>query len=387
MSHDKAGVVWMLRAKDFIFDQAVHPETKLIYCFVDLADPDHWSKTVFPTPDSIRNRFINDTERPDVSNCAIAGGRFLAILVDCFDITADGRCQEQSKTVFEGLQTLWSVSPRKGFLAAGLLPGDPSRSHLLNTAVDYYTYLAYGLWKYYHSPFSGETQKKEICQFMHDSCTMIERDGTILATNGIPAPFCDIEAIRSDRSTRLLEMFLVAYDITGDSQWHDAYRRNLEQNRFARLRSMLTADCILYPYDPRDRLVPGEAGNLWGMLQSQTSLAVLVEIEEEVTVKAAYLEAMRLLAKLAENTPWTGYSDHGNHLSLEDPSIATQALEIVLLAQNRGVLDNVVTAADRAYQKELAELCRDVLSKSSRTDISALSSYWTAIKRGILTAD
>ena len=82
----------MIESQNFISERAIHPDTHLIYGKVDLEDPQWWKNTVFPSPESIRNRFCDDSETPNVSNCAIAGGRFLGCLVDCYDVTGNAEC-------------------------------------------------------------------------------------------------------------------------------------------------------------------------------------------------------------------------------------------------------------------------------------------------------
>ncbi len=109
--------------------------------------------------------------------------------------------------------------------APGLLPGDPTGAHFLNSSVDQYTFWVYGMYKYFHSGMAGEAEKRQMRDALADICLAIERDGTILATNGAPGGVSDIEAIRADRSSRLLAVLLVAHDITGDLQWRELYWR------------------------------------------------------------------------------------------------------------------------------------------------------------------
>jgi hypothetical protein len=78
--NDKEFQQKMIASQNFIADRAINPETKLIYGRIDLEDPERWKKTVFPSPESIRNRFCDDSETPNVSNCAIAAGEFIAAI-------------------------------------------------------------------------------------------------------------------------------------------------------------------------------------------------------------------------------------------------------------------------------------------------------------------
>jgi hypothetical protein len=85
---------------------------------------------------------------------------------------------------------------------------------------------------------------------MAEICAMIEHDGTILASNGAPAFVSDIEAIRCDRSSRMLEVFLVGYDITGDKHLRDVYLKKVREGNYGRLRSILDPKEIRWTYAP-----------------------------------------------------------------------------------------------------------------------------------------
>ena len=357
----------MLEAKTWYFEQAVHPETRLIYQNIDLNDPDHWKKTVFPTPDSIRNRFCNDQERPNVSNSDISGGVFLGALVDSYDITKDPKCVEQARAVFAGLSKLAKISPRKGFVARSILPGDPTFAHLLNSSVDQYTFFVYAMYKYYHSPIASEAEKQDIRAMMNDICQMIMDDGTILATNGIPAGVSDIEAIRSDRSSRMLEVYMVGWDVTGEQKWRDYYLEKVREANYGRLRSLLDPIKVKCPYFPRDKVEnTPHMGTIW---QTQYSLVPLVEVEPDVSLRAAYVEAMRLNARLCEEN-FTGSS---------------QQMEIILFAQNRSVLGDVKTPQDEETRKVMAERSQKFIAGGNeRGGRGNHAVYWTAVKRGVL---
>jgi hypothetical protein len=353
----------MLDLKNQFFERAVHPETHLIYGRIDLQDPDRWKKTIFPTPESIRSRFCDDREVPNVSNCAISNGIFLGQLAEIYDATKDEASIRQAALVFNGLRSLARASKRKGFVARCLLPGDPTKAHLLNSSVDQYTFYVYGLYKYYHSPMCAEEDKRDIRQIMTEICTMIEEDGTILASNGIPAPVSDIEAIRSDRSSRILEAYLVAWDVTGDQHWRDIYLEKVRESNYGRLHSLLDPDKVRRPYMPRDLQYPddGQIGAIW---QTQYSLVPLVEIERDIALKATYLEAMRINARIVES------------------STRGHALPIIMFAQNRSVIAGVANPTEKQYLEGVRARSKALFSKDL-TSREAMEVYWSGVARGV----
>ncbi len=354
----------MLKAKDWYFERAVHPQTHMIYGYVDLNDPNLWENTLFPSPESIKNRFCDDSEKPNVSNIPINNGIFLGILTDCYDMTGDPKCFEQARVIFDGLRTCARVSPRKGFIARGVLPVD-GKTHLLNSSVDQYTFYVYAFWKYYHSPLAGIREKEDMRQIMDEICAMIEADGTILATNGIPAPVSDIEAIRSDRSSRILEVYRIGYDITGNRHWLEKYKEKLHESDYARIKSLLDPHRVKYPYVPRDEVNDYFArGAIW---QTQYSLIPLLYLETDITVRAAYSEAMRLNARLFEERGEVS----GGH-----------GLEVVVMALNRYLTAPVTSPFDDDYKEQLRNMVETYVRKNPRSRESQ-GIFWTALRQGL----
>jgi hypothetical protein len=339
----------MLAEKNWYFSTAVHPETHMIYARVNLGDAGLWSKTVFPKPEVIRDKTNADAELPNVSNCAFAGGLFLGQLADIAQVTHDPDAESQARTVFDGLVRLARAGPRKGFVARCLLPGDSTKAHFANSSVDQYTFFVYGLYKYYHSGLAGEAEKRAMREVMAEICAMIEHDGTILASNGAPGWVSDIEAIRSDRSSRMLEVFLVGYDITGDKHLRDVYLERVREWSSGRLRTMLDPKEIRWNYSPRDLRSGQEYADVNSMWQTQYSLVPLVELETDLALKAAYLEAMRINARIAAR-----YGKNGVEL------------QIIMLAQNRSVFSPVRTAEDQRFGQQLQDRCAALLAATPR---------------------
>jgi len=377
----------MIAAKNWFFDQAVHPITHLIYSRVNLDDPEHWNKAKFAEPAAVREKMNNDSETPNLSNCAAAGGLFLGQLTDIHAVTGDIRCGRQARAVFEGLRSLAEASPIKGFIARGLLPGDSTKAHFLNSSVDQYTFYVYGLVKYYNSPLAGAEEKRDIRRILTEICTMIERFGTIPGSNGAPGLVSDIEVLRSDRSTRLLQMFLAGFAVTGDPHWRQVYLEKVQETDQARLKTVLYPVQLRYTYAPRDFKHGPDYADIATIWQTQYSLATLMDLETTVALKAAYLEAMKTCARIVQR-----YGGRG----LE--------LQIVMLAQNRTVMDQLPSTADDPYFEDLAHWTADLVANTPRwavemprgsrlaasmthigvTYLGAAEVYWTGLRRGVL---
>jgi hypothetical protein len=378
----------MIAEKNWFFDRAVHPETRLIYSRVNLEQPEWWKKATWPAPEAVRGKANNDSEVPNLSNCAGAGGMFLGQLADIHAVTGDKDCIRQARTVFLGLKSLAEASPRKGFIARGLLPGDATRAHFHNSSVDQYTFYVYGLYKYFHSELAGPEEKAAIRVIMREICTMIERDGTILGSNGAPGWVSDIEAIRTDRSTRLLQMYAVAHAITGDDHWRAVYLSKLRESRYARLRTVLDSMQLRFTYVPRDLAKGDQHADISTIWQTQYSLVPLFELETDLTLKASWKEALSACSRIVRKFGGDG-----------------PELQIVLLAQNRDIVGpEPVTPDDARLHRELEGAIARLLSRTPRQQIdmpkgnvlaasmthfgvtwlSAAETYWTAILRKVI---
>lgn len=387
-AQDLPSLAEAIAAKNWFFERAVHPETKLIYSRVDLNDPDLWRKVRFVSPDAVRGKTNNDSEVPNLSNCAGAGGIFLGQLADIFSATRDEDCRRQAHVVFSGLKGLAEASERPGFIARGLLPGDPTRAHFQNSSVDQYTFYVYGLYKYFHSPLAGPEEKAAMRRIMHDICTMIERDGSILGTNGAPAWVSDIEAIRSDRSSRLLEMYLVGHAVTGNPHWRHVYLSKLREANYGRLRSVLDPMQLRFTYVPRDLARGSEYADIATIWQTQYSLVPLFELEMEPPLRAAWLEAMRTAARIAQR-----YGGGGPEL------------QIIMLAQNRAIGGDLVTPEERRHHDELKRRVAELIQRTPRSQadmpkgsvlaasmahfgvswLGVMDAYWTGIARKVFS--
>src|SRR5687768_17352692 len=89
-----------IAAKNWFFQRAVHPESKLIYSRVNLDDAQLWKNVRFAAPEAIRGKSNDDGEAPNLSNCAGAGGVFLGQLVDIYAVTGDKDCVRQARVIF-----------------------------------------------------------------------------------------------------------------------------------------------------------------------------------------------------------------------------------------------------------------------------------------------
>ena len=363
----------ILQSQRYIDERVLHPTTRMIYNNVDWEDPDRWARADFVPPEELARSEATGSRRANTDDCAMHGAIYLSALVDCYEVSGADEAVGQARRVFEGLTTVARVSERRGFIARGVHPADGS-THLLNSSVDQYTWYVYGLWRLYRSRLADEGQKAAVRQIMHEICDRIEQDGfDIRNTRGNPGWVSDIGVIRSDRSSRLLEVYLAGYDVTGNPHWLDIYREKVAENRHARLRSLVDAEGVLWPYTRRGALQADHA-----VLQTQVSLLPLFLLDTDIPVRACCLEALRLNALLMETRKNRGRIYQGWE--------GVTGLHVAVLAHGLSLVPSEHTPplSDRAAL--LRERCRAVLAAAEPANEGAVALYWSAVRSGLFPA-
>ena len=141
------------------------------------------------------------------------------------------------------------------------------------------------------------------------------------------------------------------------------YRDKVRENEHGRLRSILDPEQVLWPY------TRGWSQQVVGaILQTQVSLVPLFELEKDITVKACYLEAMRVNAKLAEAEPGMGGS---------------AGLQIMLLAHKLSLVAPVECPRQQHVGDVLRKRCNEIIAKSSLHSHDAAANFWTAVRKGL----
>lgn len=403
---------------EHVMSRFVHPQTNLLYDYI--APPgaqDPWGH--LPTPKEIKASQPNACGwGAGMEDCSINGGAYLAGMVVRHEITRQPAHAEEARRLYQGLRLLGTVAPRKGFIARGVLPD--GKSFYPNSSVDQYTFFVYGLWTYYHSTIATEAEKGEIRAIMHDVCARIEDDGfDILTADGKPALVSDVGVIRSDRSTRLLEIYRVGADVTGGAHWLEIYKEKTAENKYARLRDVTTPSRVdVMPWKSRQ--------SVYGILQNQVSLLPLLALEESLPIKACYLEALRLDGRLVEGRmeEFRKYTPaiHDDNYTLGgwraaptvDPrspgmqkemrTVRGPAEALVLMLMGNGVYLNEPDAArpeakgdpkmegksEALYRGYLRDSLREMLTLYDLTKMRTFCciypeiAYWLAVKQGLV---
>lgn len=242
-----------------------------------------------PTAEEVRRQYPNPCGYgTGMEDGMILGGAMLSLLCDRFAVTGEESLRGQAAQVFGGMRLSVTVHGVRGFVARNVCPED-KKSVYINSSRDQYTHFVHGLWKYYHSPLVDEPTKGEIRGILAAVADrMIEfvtpaNDYDFCRADGqrCPLGICRMWNVQAHEAARLPMIYAAAWDITGDERYRQQWRKYV-------------ADAVAQSATP-DKNKPAYA-----LLQMQSSLELLHQLEPESELKSTIATTMKHVSSLAE---------------------------------------------------------------------------------------
>lgn len=286
------------RAWNGILRYTLHPKTDMLY---------EAQEGVLPTPEEIARHYPNVCGWcTGMEDGLLAGGPLLLAALARIDARGgrDEAAEAVARRVFRGLMSCAEVSGVPGFLARAVSPFD-GKSFYPSSSRDQYTLFVYAMWRTFRHPFAAkEGWKPRIARVLADVAAFCER--TVTKGNGWSLTRADggearvskmwTDDVRSRRSdgrgsvdfggiyphemARLPMIYAAAWDVTGDGHWRERYEKY--------------ADDAIDMSELRDPA----SERVFALLQMQVSLALLYEIERDVSRRS------RLERIMAGRTKW-----------------------------------------------------------------------------------
>lgn len=230
-----------------------------------------------------------------MADCAIYSGLLLSMLVDQHAVTQDGALASRALDVFKGLQACATAHGVSGFVARGVCAED-GKSICITSSRDQVTHFVHGLWRYYRSPLcAAETQAEIRVLLAAVADRMIrnvtpENDYDFLRADGTrdPRGICRMWGVRPHEAARLPMVYAAAWDVTRDETYYRRYREYLAPAVEQTLTLPAVPPAQVRAYMPT-----------YTLLQMQTSLELLLEVESDAAMKAKLIEAMQPVARMA----------------------------------------------------------------------------------------
>lgn len=260
--------------------------TNLFYDFVCSYDPQKRLANLPTSKETSRQYPNRNGWGTGMEDCAISGGVMLSMICDRFAATNDAGLRPFAEKAFAGMVLLGTLSPSEGFVIRGVSPAD-GKSHYSESSRDQYTWYAYGLWRYYHSPLSRPEDKAQIRKIITAVCARLERNVVAANHYRIGREDGTFDTIvdqmwenAAHEVARLPMIYAIGADLTGEKRW-----RELAGRFSPEAAEKSKGESTKIPY---------------ALLQQQVSLEALYQLEQSAELKQEWLDAMRLVSRRAE---------------------------------------------------------------------------------------
>ena len=287
-------------ALDFVFGNFFSEKTSLVYT----CPPSLVQKSDFFT-NGLRVWRQGGDYGYGMEDCAILHGVALSGLVDEYEATGRESAKADARRLVRGLLNLVSAHPYEGYVARGLCEED-GRSICALSSRDQFTHWAYGLWRYRHSRLYDSSFDAEIKEAFGDVADRMLR--TVTEENGWmygqadgsvdPRGITKMRFTEPHEAARLAMIYAAAWDATGDVRWREQWRGLIEEavSESLKLRGK---------------------GNGWlaglmnyALLQMNSSLELLLAMEEDQSLRSGIKRAMTMAAETArEHSASVGTGD------------------------------------------------------------------------------
>lgn len=383
---------------EYISAHFYNPRLNIFYEYIDPQEKENTWKHL-PTKEEIAAAKPNPSGwKTGMEDGALNGAAYLAGMVYRYEVTQKQEHADEARKIFKGLALLSTISGKKGFIARSVLPD--GKSFYPASSVDQYTMVVFGMWLYYNSPIANDEEKLLIKEIINDVCVRIERDGfKILSADGSPVTYGNIGNSDTDRASRLLEVLFAGYGITGNPHWLDIYNEKLQEKSYRRLKNTLLSSVL-------------QKCEAYTVLQNQVALVALFDMEPQLPIRSAYLNALKLNANVAEEklgaykkySPdvlpdcyklggWRNGQDslpRNIYREYHHVRVPCESMIIMLLAQNQYLTEPYEGMADKRHASFLREECLKMLSAydyktmESTACLYAEIAYWLAVKQNLI---
>lgn len=229
-----------------------------------------------------------------MEDCPIFGGVLLSMLADKYDVTNDKQLADIALDTFKGLKLCATVHGKPGFIARGICLED-CKSICLTSSRDQYTHFVHGLWRYYHSPLCSEETKADICMLIRGVADRMirnviqENDYDFLRADDSrdPRGICRMWNVNPHEAARLPMIYAAAWDICRDEKYFNLYRKYITPA----IDQTLSLSSL--PPARINATMP-----TYTLLQMQSSLELLYDLETDTALKAKIIDAMHITAKM-----------------------------------------------------------------------------------------
>ena len=282
---DDAVTAQMDRLWEVTWTRFYLPKTNLFYDYLTSYQPGKELQHL-PTTVEVQRQDPNECGYgTGMEDCMISAGVLLSLIVDRYAVAEDEALRQQAYDVFQGIRLCATVHGVPGFLARGVCDKD-LKSIYPNSSRDQYTHAIHGLWHYFHSPLCSDTTKQEIRKLLgaiadrmiknvipENDYDSLRADGS-RDTRGISRMW----NVKGHEAARLPMIYAAAWDVTGDQNYYDLYRKFV--------RPAIEQSLVVEDWQPT-----------YAFLQMQASIELLLQLEHDEELKGKMRQIMTSISK------------------------------------------------------------------------------------------
>lgn len=283
-------------AWDFTFGKLYYPPTKNFYDF--LVDGKSIGETLetYPTAEEIQGSSPNpcgwntNMENSTLNACSVIEG-----IIARYELTGDPEMKKYFDMVCEGLILNGTISSEPGFIARCISPVD-GESFYMDSSRDQYTNWVYAAHLILHTELADEEQKAAVREVLVNIARKAERDvkpetgGYLMRLDGKPGIVSqvDSEKLGPHEILRLPMFYMAAYEASNDVHWLEKYRE-IRDRFLDRAEEEFTLEFV--------KRVAHGFGLVFGSYQSQYSVRLLYDLEEDDTYSDRYYKLLQVAAE------------------------------------------------------------------------------------------
>ena len=236
-----------------------------------------------------------------IENGAFFGGIYLDTLCKRWKSQPNETNAAEARKIAQGLLALAEIGRTPGFIARGMAAD--GRSHYAASSSDQTYPWFYGMWRYANSGLPSAEERQRFVATMERVARALEAndwkmpcerpelgyfgrwaggfEGTTGILSGAEPQF--------DAAARLLFVLRALHQLTGDVAWLEKYRVRLQEKGPGSDRSRLQvcADGVQYVAPGEPPRYP-ESPSIWTSASSQAGLKALIEMEQDVAIRAQF---------------------------------------------------------------------------------------------------
>ena len=269
----------LIDAEEILWSRFYSPKTHLFYDYITSYEKGK-ELSHLPRPDEVARQFPNPCGYgTGMEDCMISAGVMMSAVLNRYKCDKYKEGPRRAKAIFLGIERSVQSVPGEGFVARGFSPFAPKLFYF-NSSRDQVTHAVMAMWEYYRSGLPDKRIKARIRRSIRDVADRMRRNVTpendydFLQADGSPCTYkiCKMEHVQPHEAARLAMIYAAAWDVTGDEVYYRLWREKI-------------------PAAASGSLHPGTGTATYGLLQMQESIALLMTLEKDTSLRRTFLEA------------------------------------------------------------------------------------------------